>query len=113
MNAHQRQTLTEFFCIVWDILVQPAIIMAIYNSQLRQLVPESIRPIHMSYGVAICLRIFAACFYSTLFRYQVFTLTGSISDFMADMAVSLQRIVFSLTKRNSLTTSSTNEANAV
>lgn len=54
-----RQTFLDCFGVCWKLLVQPAILMATYNGQVRGLFPASARPQHMSYGAAICLRLFA------------------------------------------------------
>jgi hypothetical protein len=58
----QKQDVCELLCICWDIFVQPAILMGIFNNQLRDLLPDASRPSRMSYGAAVCLRIFISCF---------------------------------------------------
>jgi hypothetical protein len=65
LTAKHKLDISVLFGFLWEVLVQPAIIMATYNDALRVLVPEQNRPAHMSYGAAICLRLFVGCFGSS------------------------------------------------
>lgn len=53
----------NLFGFIWDILVSPAILMAIYNNELRELAHPYQLP-HLSYARAICLKIFINCFFN-------------------------------------------------